>query len=774
MSYIVNQSRVHSLTINGVDYTNALIEWTASDSSANKQGLITTQGQLVLGFYSGGPEVADYDRDDFKRGYQVILTMTKPDGTTYRHPRGLLYVIATSYDIESYQLIITLGCQISLAKLTDDKTNLLALSPIPLESTQEEISNVDAAFAQAGKYLYQDNTGSLVSGLFFNGDNLEGVAAGEWTSVLGVTALSANMLAGSSPVPDRIKLTYQVPASVVSTDQQGRVDTVTTASYYFLDYPASIFVRSNTDSSAANPNGTIGNNTSLDQDTQAPGNTANPCGNAQDNSGDESGACSDGYELEQVPILQGAIRNEIQQTYYNGPAAQQSYSTGEIYGPVLEANQSYFSDRYAYCAARFNTACNRNNCQLEGMTQTLLSKRNSKNVFGSCGEVVRTIDESYSNSLSIAQAEDWRSGTNEKGYPEDFRYLPEYMFRDTVVIRDSYKDGNVNVEDIKTYTSISVRNPPGAIYKGANFLDAYNGILTRSIRRSSSTATIDLAPDIANSPSTDTVEKETEIPMFTGRYVTPPTEAGPYEIEDTMPLPLLYDTQTEIDNVLTAYTSYLERFTKGDAFGLQISEALREDVGQNWYPGMPFRFYDPKEGKVLAMRMDATQWGVNLQESAFVTNGIWIGVSDGSVTVPDNVLGNSKVDISVAGTDPTSTDPVGGNTAPPNAPGTVIYPSVTGETSVDNGSFAFVIKVNLTAQHNVFIYGNTGVKPVWDEDGEAPVKTTFVVYCQGLSVTTGSLLSPDSNGSIPLEYLGTLVTAGGTVVDPDLFDPLVP
>jgi hypothetical protein len=208
MSYLVNQSRVHSLTINGTDYTDALIEWTASDSSANKQGLITTQGQLTLGYYSGGPSVSDYDRNDFLRGHEVILTMTTPNNTTYRHPRGLLYVISTNYDIESYTLIVTLGCKIALAKLTDDNTNLLPLAPIPLESTQEEISNIDASFAQAGKYLYQDNTGALISGLFFDGDSYTGAASGAWTSILGVTAISSSMLAAGSPVPDNIKLTY--------------------------------------------------------------------------------------------------------------------------------------------------------------------------------------------------------------------------------------------------------------------------------------------------------------------------------------------------------------------------------------------------------------------------------------------------------------------------------------------------------------------------------------------------------------------------------------
>jgi hypothetical protein len=774
MSYLVNQSRVHSLTINGTDYTDALIEWTASDSSANKQGLITTQGQLTLGYYSGGPSVSDYDRNDFLRGHEVILTMTTPNSTTYRHPRGLLYVVSTNYDIESYTLIVTLGCKIALAKLTDDNTNLLPLAPIPLESTQEEISNIDASFAQAGKYLYQDNTGALVSGLFFDGDSYTGTATGSWTSILGVTAISSSMLAAGSPVPDNIKLTYQVPENVIGSDQLGRVDTTETTSYYFLDYPAVIFTRTNTDASAANPNGTIGNNTELNQDTQAAGNAANPCGNAQDQSGDESGACSDAYELTQQPIIVPAKRIELQKSYYSGPGAQQSLSTSEIRGPELEANQSYFADRYAFCAGTFLTACNRINCELKGLDNILLSKRSSRNIFGEAGEVVRQVDENYSHSYTIAQAEDWRSGTTDKGIPKDFTYLPSFLFRDTVTVTDYYKEGNANVQDATTWTTIAARGAPGLIFKGASDLDAYRGIKTRVVRKSSTTATTELAPDIANSPNTQTIEQETEIPLFTGRYVTPPTESGPYVLEESMPLPLLYSTQAEIDDALGVYSNYLERFVKGDAFGLQITEGLREDIGQNWHPGMPFRFYDPKEGKILAMRMDAVQWGVTPEESALVTNGIWIGDSNGSIAVPDNVLGNSTIDITVAGTDPTSTDPTGSTTGPSNPPGTVNYPSVTGETSVDSGSFAFVVQVNFSVQSSLFTYSENGVRNIWDEDGEAPIKTTFVVYCQGLEATTGSLLSPNGDGSIPFENNGSLVTAGGTVVDPDLFDPLVP
>ena len=87
MSYLSNNSRVSSITIGGTDYTSNLVSWTASDASANKQGCITTPGQVVLGTKPGGVLIEDYDRNNFRRGDQVVLTMTEPGGSDYRHPR---------------------------------------------------------------------------------------------------------------------------------------------------------------------------------------------------------------------------------------------------------------------------------------------------------------------------------------------------------------------------------------------------------------------------------------------------------------------------------------------------------------------------------------------------------------------------------------------------------------------------------------------------------------------------------------------------------------
>ena len=43
--------------------------------------------------------------------------------------------------------------------------------------------------------------------------------------------------------------------------------------------------------------------------------------------------------------------------------------------------------------------------------------------------------------------------------------------------------------------------------------------------------------------------------------------------------------------------------------------------------------------------MDATAWGASTSEAAFVTDGVWIGFSNGSVTIPSNVVGASTPDM---------------------------------------------------------------------------------------------------------------------------------
>lgn len=766
MSYIVNQARVHTLTIGGVDYTSALISWNASDASANKNGFISTSGSLILGSYPGGPDVEDYDRNDFKRGIPVVLTMRKPNGSTYRHPRGLLYVVSTSYDVESEQLVVELGCRLALAAIMDDASTTLPLSPIPLDPAQQQIGNVSAAFAAAGKYLYQNNQGNLITGTFFDGDSTSGTAPGQWTSILGVTAISAAPLAGTGAIPDSVKLSYSIPEGSVANDQKGRIDSDEVISYYWIDYPASLSVRVNTDADDENPNGSLNNAGGTNPGSKPPANGNDPCGNTPDQPGDNGqGSCQEGYSVESRPWILPAIRIEETKSHYNGPGGQQDFTERVTYGPAVEANSQYYADDYAYCVGVYATNCQPGgSCPASGMQQVVLSRSTTRNYFGDANEVVETISEEWVNKLSMAQTQDWRSGLSSQGIPVDYRRISTgSLIRSSVTITQYYKENNANVQKTINYNSVG-QNGSG-IAVGSGKLDAYNGVQTMDIRRSTSTTTLDVAPDIVNTASTSTVTLESEIPLFTKRFVLPPAESGPYEIDEQVPVPILYTDKSDIDNILNTYTNYLVRFIKGDAFGLQIGEGLREDVAQNWFPGMPFRYYDPKKGKVLAMRMDATSWGVTGTESAFVTNGIWCGKSNGTVTLPENLVGNS-IPSDGGSIDPITTDP-NGPTAP--APPVVVPPVVDDETDVDSGTYAWVVKVNMSFGAQVQALDGIGVQPIWDGDGTVKHSQSMVAYCQGMVVENGGLISSTSSGGIPVEVNGSLVTQDAVVVTPDLF-----
>ena len=731
MSYLVNQTRLHSLTIGGSDYTGSLVSWVCSDSSGNKNGLISTTGTLILGQVPGGYDAEDYDRDNFKRGVPVVLEVTYPDTTVARHPRGLLYVLSTSYDPEENRLTVDIGCRLSLAKLTDDVTALVALSPITLDPTQQTYSNVSAAFASAGQYLYQNNQGNLVSGTFFQGDTTESVTAGDWVSVLGVTALSVKPLAGTNPIPDQINLSYRVPADTIASDESGKIVEDITESYYYITYPAVVYERVGD-----------GFNSSY-TGTESTGQTS-ACGNTPAQPADNgTPSCTDGYQTVQTPYILPAKRVETRRSEYNAPGGQLSRVYTKIQGPALEANGQYFSDKYAYCRATWATACQPNGaCPFDGEAFITLSYQEQLNYYGTANELVKTVTDTYNTTLSGAQPFNWRSGVV-NGAPQSFTDLSlTNMYRVSSVISEySYSD-NQNKQETTTYTSVTSRQ---AGITGD--IDALSGIKTFTRRTSTTISTSPLIPDLVNNSTTSTRDKTVTLRLYTGRYQEPPDESGPYILEEQIPVPLLFADQADIDDTVNAYSNYLERFVKGDAFGLQIGEALREDIGTGWHPGMPFRYYDANKGRTIAMRMDATNWGVDGEGSALVTNGIWIGESNGTVTVNRNLVGDSRPD----------------GTAPAASPG---YPTIAGETFVDSGSYAFDVEVHFMLQNLAdWVAPAVSAAPSYTSE----IHDTLTVWCEGLIVQAGDTLVVDSDGSIPLDFNGVLVTSDATVVDADVF-----
>jgi len=462
-------------------------------------------------------------------------------------------------------------------------------------------------------------------------------------------------------------------------------------------------------------------------------------------------SCTWAYVLSETPMFVPAYRKEASITTYGAPGAQVSTVSREVRGPAVEMNGQYYADKFAYCRAVWATQCNPNgNCPYEGLDEVLLAKSITTNYYGEANELVRTVVDTWAPTLTVAQPSDWRAGTI-GGVPFGFNQnLSETdLYRASRTDTTYYREGNTNVQKTDTYNSGATRG----VGLGGN-LDALDGVKTTQIRSSTTNTTVDVAPDRVNSPTTSTEEKESILILSTGRYQVPPPEAGPYEVDMQVPVPLLFETEEEIEDALNEYENYIIRMVKGESYGLQIAEELRSDVATTWYPGMPFRYHDPSKNKTFAMRMDATTWGVTRDESGFVTDGLWIGVSDGTVTIPKNIVGNSRPNM-------------GSGSLPPSG---IVPPSVDGETNVDSGSYIWKVNVDMGMNSFANVYGRDGVLPINPTDLNYPVHFTTTCWVDGTIVGPGDVLATKPNGSIPLDLNGNLIVADATVVTEDLFD----
>lgn len=766
MSYIVNGTRVVSLTINGQDYTQNLSEWNVSDASANRSGCVSTSGSLALSTIPGQSSLEDYDRNTFRRGNEVILELSQ-NGVNFRHPRGLLYVISCSYSVESETLEVEIGCKLSMMSLLEEFDDLKEIIPVPVDVIQETYEGCCAAFASVGKYVYQDNNGNLVSQKYFQGDGIGSVASPNWISVLGVTSQSVSPLSASGPIPDQIKLSYQVPTGSLSEDNTGRVDVTETESYYFLTYPAATYQRQNSDATVDNPNGTLDNVDSVSSE-QATTGSSSSCGNLPDRpdgNTDNGTACNGGYTLVQSPLYLPAITKQVETSTYGAPGAQLSSQISTLEGPRVESNPQYFADNFAYCRQVWGSKCQPNgNCPQDGMDNIVLRRTETTNFFGEANEIVKQIQDNYVTKLSAAQPSDWRAG-NVGGQIQQFdkSYLTNSeLYRQSRVETNYSVEDNVNIQETITYTSMTSR---GVGISGGQNIDALAGIKTRVVRKSSTIASRDIQPDTLNSPNTDTEEKTTvlRINVIGGGG----TLYGDYVEEEQIPVPLLYETESEIEEAVNSYSDYIRRFTIGDAYGLQIGEALRLDVVSSWTPSAPFRYYDPKQNKLVSLRMDATSWGVSPEESAFVTSGIWTAFTNGTLVIPENVTGNSTPDMSAKSD---GVNPGNGTSTPvPTPPSPVVPPSVSGEVIVNADPLIFDVDVYFTFSAIAETVTEDGIQPGLPAFGRVSTYFTTTVWCSGLIVEPGDLLSPNTDGSVPFDYYGSLVVVDATVVVGDLF-----
>ena len=540
---------------------------------------------------------------------------------------------------------------------------------------------------------------------------------------------------GSGAIPDQINLSYAQP---VSFDGEGsQVDEVTTESYYFVTYPAVMYVR--TGSGLGSITGVYQGVVVDPSSTSACGNTPPPPAQSQ-----QQPACNEGYSLQQTPAILPAEKTEVTRTEYSGPAGQVSRVYTQTTGPALEANSQYFADSFAFCRYNWSTQCQPNGaCSTdEGTQQILLGYTDQVNYYGTANELVKTVTDTYATTLSGAQPFNWRSGVV-NGAPQGFQTLSlTDMYRVSRVVTEYFVDGDSNVQETSTYTSVTSRQV--GINNGS--IDALDGIRTFQRRTSTTISTTPIAPDSTESPQTRTNALTTFIPIVRLGYTMPPAESGPYVMQAQAPVPFLLSSQSEADDAVRLYSDYLRRTILGDAYGLQIGEVLRSDIVTNWRPGMPFRYLDDRPGTsndtLMAMRMDACVWGVDSEGAEVVTNGVWVGNSNGTVNAPSNVVGTGQP---------------------------VIPPSVSDETIVTSGSYAEYVDINISLD-NAYIPWVENITFLPPPDSyTANSYETLTVWVTGFVVGPGSLANVGPAGSSPLSNGGDLVLVDATVINENLF-----
>lgn len=772
MGYLINTARPSSLLINGTNYIDNLLSFQVSDTSAFRNGIITTSGEIVLGSMAGD-DLQDYNRDDFRRGQPVLLTITYPSGDSGVHPRGRLQVISSNYNPEGEIVTLEVGCDLVMAKLLKNDDVVLSFEEVPLDESAKTFEGIASSLATAGKFIYQDSQGLIQSDDYLGASSIGVPPTGLFTSVRGVTAIAVQPLAATEAIPDEIELSYQYPIDVVAGDNQGRVDTVETESRYFVRYPATVFERIK---GATVDLITIASGGSIQvPGVTIPGTTiATACGTTpippvttpgfsvnvpgQETVTQVAAPCSVGYVTKASPQFIPAKRTETRITHYAGPAAQTSLQTSEIYGPVLEMNSQFYADKFAYCGSTYANKCLPSPCPMYGTEEGLLGKQQTQYFYGTSAEVVKTVTTTWRPKLAAAQPTDWRSGIR-SGAPQDFdndfdRYA-EDLYKHQVVIREFETSDNEKIQRTTTHTSVASRG--GGI--GAE-LDAYKGIETSEIRRSTTSVTAEVRPDSINTATTK-VKTEKTTQLLNGRIGGYVSTAGPLILEEDAPIPLLYESAYAVNRAVNIYGNYLATFVQGDARGLVIAEGLRQDIGDNWTPNIAFNYYDPNSDKLMVMRADACSWGVDASGCIVALSGIWLSDIEGNVYIPDNTTGVVRPDMD--GDNPTPVDP-----------DPVREPIVT-NPSIVNTRFSFSVNVHLHASALMTPSGADGIRPAPIGRQDVTFNQTWLIFCKGQIVSNGAMVAVNPDGSVNLTADGEIVIdEENIIVDDSVLFPSIP
>lgn len=615
MAWLNNTTAKPILTIGGEDYSNELDSMTISDSSLVSGSMMTTGGTIRLVELPGNHRVEDYGKVRFTPMKVVSLSL-EIEGQTLKHPRGHLYVIDASYNPESRSVDISVGCMLTVHSLRENglfaKSFISAKTPAKLT-----FSEADSALQAEGKFLWQNNQGQIVSGDFWSGDgkgsNREGAS---FVCVRDYTCLSSAPLGGGKQPPDKISVTYswlQSEPNEQETDPDtGKpIDEDSTQTTYFLEHPAQL---------------------KKFQKVCVTSGGETVCREVAVNSGKRT------FSVNKI---------EKNTRFYGGPGGSVSQEVRITQGPAVELQGSYFAERYSWDLARAGGVDN--GIKLFGLETVFQSRIEKRYEYGAGGEVIKTVEKQYRNILGAMTQSDWRGGGGELETQIDPNKPPEsakrgfltevplnklYLEAQITTTWDYYEDKTV--ETTRTLKSsarcngVGIFPPTGA--RVLQQLDATdNGVENVVIRTSRGGLQNPSQPsrvtvDVDNKVSKSEVYED-ENARFPGLGTT---------LRTTVPYANDSLTEAQARRGAEKFADYTRRFVEGDAAGIRVVETMRPEIF-NYYPGMPFSYSDIQENKLIKLRMNATSWAVSGTEALVATDGLFVGLSNGTVNIPSNV-----------------------------------------------------------------------------------------------------------------------------------------
>lgn len=205
MSFVNTTTSIY-VYINDEDVSSYLIQGSLSDDSAYSNTIITTRGQIILGT---NELTLDFNKTIYPIGSIVKVWVGLNNGERALHPKGTLYVINSSVNIEERTLTLEVGCSLAFISDKEDQYQSAVESLFGGMFTSEEqgyfnieekkLSTLSSLLEVNGQVIYQDQYGNIQKLNAFGNDGLgANIRPAKFTSFDKYSAISVESISDSS------------------------------------------------------------------------------------------------------------------------------------------------------------------------------------------------------------------------------------------------------------------------------------------------------------------------------------------------------------------------------------------------------------------------------------------------------------------------------------------------------------------------------------------------------------------------------------------------